>query len=328
MASKFLSGTATWTNSTRTVSAATMTPVYESADAGRQQTFRIGSSIFFGRIDTFVSTTSVTMLNVGTLPTSDGTIDDMTLFDLAEPHTYQDYLDEIASMIQDDAVKLTVTTNGDIDKLLAQAVKDYGRDKPYYIKKEITADGSEQYVLTTTIGSLWVKGYSDVLSVESPTGNKPPTMLEETDWIIYDDGTAQDESNKTLRFFVTPTSGNKFIVEFSTEYDLPTTGLQNFPDTDGNFHNISTLAAAYGCFRLATAYAQSTDATITADAVNYHDKSRKYPDLAKEYMKIYNLAVFGEAEPETARKPALADKDVDLETLMGGPGLFHGGANR
>jgi hypothetical protein len=327
MASKYLSsGTASYTALTRTIAAATMTPVFELADqtGQRQVVFRIGANLFWGRVATFVSGTSVTLLATGSLPAIDGTIAEIVVLDLSEQHTYQAYLDELASLIKDDSVKLTTVAGGDLDKILAKAVRDYSGHRSFQVKKKIQGNASSEYVLSTIFGSLWKHGYSVIKEIEYPLGNKPRDILDPSLYEIYDDGTAQDGSNLKLRFTdASLQTSEYFVVEITIEMDLPRAGVQNFPDTDENFSNITVLAAAYACQRLAAAYAQSSDATISADVVNYHDKSSRYQSLARQYLKQYNLAVFGEEEPKDSVVAAMSSKPMRPSDSYGAPYLFH-----
>ena len=327
MASKYLSaGTATYTALTRTISAATMTPIFELADQTyqRQVFFRVGANLFWGRVATFVSGTSVTLLAIGSLPTGDGTIAEIVLLDLSEQHTYQLYLDELASLIKDDSAKLSTVSGGDLDKILAKAVRDYSRHKPLRVKKKIQGNGTSAYGLSTIFGSLWKYGYSQIGEIEYPLNSKPREILDSSLYEIYDDGSAQDGSNLKLRFVdAQPDASSYFVVEITVEMDLPRAGVQNFPDTDENFSNITVLAAAYACQRLAAAYAQSSDATISADIVNYHDKSARYQSLARQYLKQYNLAVFGKEEPEASVDAAISTKPLRPSDSTGAPYLFH-----
>jgi len=327
MASKYLSaGTATYTALTRTIAAATMIPIFEAADQTeqRQVFFRIGADLFYGAVATFVSGTSVILLAGGVLPAGNGTIAELFILDLSEAHSFLDYIAELQSLIKDDSAKLTITSGGDLDKILAKAVRDYSGHKPFTVRKKVQGNGTAEYVLATVFGSLWRHGYSSIKEIEYPINNKPKEVLDVTLYEIYDDGTAQDGSNLKLRFVDSqPAATAYFIAEISTEMDLPRAGTQNFPDTDENFSNITVLAAAYACQRLAAAYAQSSDATITADVVNYHDKSGRYQSLARQYLKQYNLAVFGKEEPEASVEAAMASKPMYPTDNEGGQTLFH-----
>jgi len=328
MSSKYLSsGTASYTAATRTIAAATMTPIFELADqtGQRQVFFRIGANIFWGRVATFVSGASVTLLAIGYLPTGDGTIAEIVLLDLSEQHSYQAYVDELASLIKDDATKLTTVAGGDLDKILSKAVRDYSRHQPLQVKKKIQGNATSSYLLTSIFGSFWKHGYSAIKEIEYPLGSKPAEILDQALYEIYDDGSAQDGSNLILRFTdAAPAVSEYFVAEISVELDLPRSGLQNFPDTDENFSNITVLAAAYACQRLAAAYAQSSDATISADVVNYHDKSARYQSLARQYLLQYNLSVFGNENPKANVDAAMVSKPMRSSDAWGAPHVFHG----
>jgi hypothetical protein len=327
MSSKYLSaGTASYVASSRTIAGATMTPVFEQTDADeqRQVFFRIGANIFWGCVTTFVSGSSVILLAMGNLPAGDGTIAELLLLDFSEAHSYQDYIEELQSLIKDDPPKLTTTSGGDLDKILAKAIRDYSGHRPFVVRKKVQGNGTSEYLLSTIFGSLWKHGYSSIREIEYPIGSKPKEILDTSLYEIYDDGTAQDGSNLKLRFVDSqPLASVYFIVEISLEMDLPRAGVQNFPDTDENFSNITVLAAAYACQRLAAAYAQSSDATISADVVNYHDKSSRYQSLARQYLKQYNLAVFGTEEPEASVGAAMASKPMRPTDMEGGSYMFH-----
>lgn len=327
MPSKYLStGTASYNSTTRTISGATMSADFALIDQTeqRQVFFRIGTDIFRGRVLTFVSAASIILQVSGDLPGSNGTIDELILLDLGETHSYADYIAELQSLIKDGAVKLTTTDGGDLDKIIAKAIREYSRHKPFYIRKKIAGNGTSSYSIDTIFGSLWRHGFSDIKSIEYPIGEKPIEILEKDDYEIYDDGTAQDGSNLMLRFETDqPSASQYFIVEFQTQMSFPRAGSANFPDTDEHFSNITTLAAAFACQRLAAAYAQSTDGTISADVVNYQDKSAKYSALYKQYLRSYNLSVFGKEDPELSIEAAIVEIDLKSKTNDNRPALFH-----
>ena len=235
---------------------------------------------------------------------------------------YQAYLDEIASLIQDEAAKLSVI---DVALLLKKAVTDWGRDVPLKVAKKITGTGSNKYLLSTILTGLWKHGYSQIFGIEYPYGLEPPSLLIDEDWQIYDDGTAQDGSNLQLWLIENnPSTSDFFVLAFTVEPYIQV-GLQNFPDTNANFSQITTLAAAYACQRLATAYAQSTDASISADVVNYNDKAAKYTTLAKQYFNRYNILVYGQEEPKSSIKAAMSQKELTPTTNQDNMSSLTGG---
>ena len=313
MASKYLSsGSGTWTAASRTVSAATMSPVFDQSDEDNRTpvTFRIGGSVFCGQVETFVSATSVILSASGILPSVDGSISEILLVDLGLDHTYQDYIDEIKRKVKADEPKFP---DDDVKAVLVAAVTDYSHDRPYYITKRIPGNDTNAVALSA-LGSLWSPGVSQVTGIEYPAGQLPFSVLDANDYRIYDDGSAQDGSNLQIVFLnaIVPGSSEYLTVTFNVPLRLPVSGPQNFPDTDENFENITTLAAAYACFSLATVYATSKDAVISADVVNYNDKSTKYQNLARMYLKKYSRIVFGSEDPPDGSTVAAADAEKEI----------------
>ena len=125
MSSKVSTSTGTYTAATRTISGITMNPVLELADQTeqRQVFFTIGTTLYFGRIATFTSATEVILQASGSLPVGNGTIANLFVLDLSEQHSYADYISELQSLIKDGDTKLTTTTGGDLDKIIAKAVR-------------------------------------------------------------------------------------------------------------------------------------------------------------------------------------------------------------
>jgi len=311
-----------YTYLTRTISGITNGTV-DASYVGNPMSFVIGDAFYFGVISSVVVgiTTSVVLVASGSLPSADGTVTTVTLINQSG-HTYQDYLDEIASLIKDDATKLSPTDNG---LILTKAVTDWGRDVPLKIAKKITGTGSNKYALNTILAGLWANSYSQILGIEYPFGYEPPSLLEDADWQIYDDGTAMDGSNLVLYLIGNqPSTTESFVIRFNVEPCLQV-GIQNFPDTNATFSQITTLAAAYACQRLATAYAQSTDASISADVVNYNDKAAKYTTLAKQYFNRYNILVYGQEEPKSSIKAAMSQKELTPTTNQDNMSSLTGG---
>jgi hypothetical protein len=189
---------------------------------------------------------------------------------------------------------------------------------------KVAGDGTQSYNLATMLGSQWRYGYTVLTEVEYPSGDVPATILEREDWIPYDDGTAQDGSNVVLRFLTyTPAVGEYFVVKFRVQPTVPVVGNQNFPDNDTHFQNVCLLASAYWCMALASAYALSTDSTLTGDVVNYSDKSDKYRRLATMWLERYNQSVFGDENPTSSAAAATVSAKLSQRASDRGSFLFH-----
>lgn len=319
---KYLTASASFTRATRIISSASMNIDFDSGDAGRPCIMRIGTNLYFPYVESYISTTSIKLKDNGELPSSDGTIAELIVFGLSLNHTYQDYIDSINVLVKEETEKLSTF---DKEMILKSAVSKYSKDMPFTVKKEVTGDGTNSYLIASKLGGLWVYGESILRNIEYPTGDTPPTILDQNDYYIYDDGTAQDGSNLRIIFpNDTPSTSEKFIVDFTIPRSLSANG-QNFPDNEFNFNAICFLAASLSCMILATAFAQSTDSTISADSVQYHEKSRKYTDLARMYLRNYNLMIFGSEDPTSeSAEAAMSDKHIDLPSAFdGNTFLFH-----
>ena len=271
------------------------------------------NNAYYGYVSSFIDANNIILSQGSGLPLVDIVVANIIVINTGVVHNYQYYLDEIASLTNDKAAELTAD---DYKKILAKAVTDWGKDQPLIVTASITGTGDYKYNLQNILGSFgWKYGYSDIYRIEYPVDLQPLNFLEDEDWDYLDDGSAQDGSNVQLYFLEdNPQTVDKFRPHFSIEPVLPEVGLQNFPDTNKNFSAITTLAASMACDRLATAYAQSTDATIGADVVNYNDKSAKYTKLANEYRKRYKALVFGSENPSQEVKPAMAQKPMNPKT--------------
>jgi hypothetical protein len=190
---------------------------------------------------------------------------------------------------------------------------DWANDAPVVLKKKINGNGTNKYNLADILGTSWVDGYSEIISIEYPYGEEPPMYLSGEDYSIYDDG----ENLQLVLFNDTPSSDESFVIEYTTEPVMNAVTPPNFKNTKTNFSAITTLAAAYACQRLAAAYAQSIDANIQADVVNYNDKSNKYTSLSREYFKLYNKIMSGDEATSVSISPSINTTEIKKR------GLFH-----
>lgn len=318
MASRYQTGAATWTQTTRTIVAA-MNSVFVQADADERRliAFRIGTAVYYGNIATFTNTTTVIVAAGSFLPSIDGTIDDILLLDAGSSvHSYQAYLDRLMSLI-----KFSAFASADQIICVAKAVDQYNSDSAFLISKKVTGTGASSYSIATIFGSLWKHGASSIAEIEYPTGQIPRLILKPMDFYILDDGTAQDGSNLKIQFVNnTPTAAQFFNVLMSTPRILSASS-QNFPDTMFNFETLCILAAAFACDMLASQYAQSTDGTLSLDAVDYRDRQQKYLRQAEEFRNQYQSRLFGSEGQSSGAASKI--EQVDISTPLNSGEFFH-----
>lgn len=177
------------------------------------------------------------------------------------------------------------------ERAIQQALKEYSQVRPLTTAQDYPGDGAT-YDFALPIG--WQDGVSTIPQIEYPAGERQPQWLEREDWIFY-----QTPVGKKFRLMtVTPDSGKTMRVTFTKLHLLDATqSTIGLVDEEA----VADLAAAIGLTDLAAHYANTQSATITADSVNYGEKSRIYLDLAKElktrYRKHLGLDSSSDAPP-------------------------------
>lgn len=216
--------------------------------------------------------------------------------------TLTDYQSKINATVQDDAGHLTTTER---DLFLQEAVRRYSKDRPQVKTTDITGAGSFNITLPTD----WLRDFSSVVSIWYPykSTDQTPLYLERSAWIIVETPTAQ-----VLRLLEdTPSTSETLRLTYTVPHTLSATA-NTIPDAD--FDAVCDLGSAFYCRALAAKYAQTSDATIGADAVNYRTKSQEYSALAKALAAAYDSHI-GKKEGDTTRAASVTQEwDVDFST--------------
>lgn len=211
-------------------------------------------------------------------------------------------------LVHDTAGKLTDPT--DYDTLILQVVRGrYSQDRPLVKAKEYAGDNST-YALTLPAASGtpalygWIEGFSTIVSMEYPAGDRPPTYLDpreiSIDWISATE-------KKLILSETTPQTGKTARLLYTTRREVEADVL--LTDVDA----VVKLAAAYCCRALAGLYAQTSDSTIGADVVNYRTKSQEYTSLADKFEKEY-LAQMGSDNDQVKASSGQVNWDSRLQT--------------
>lgn len=180
----------------------------------------------------------------------------------------------VAGHIQDAAGKLS---SDELKAAIEEALGGrYSKDRPRRLVVDLTSNGT-QYEWALSAVSGWQDGFSQVVQIEYPQGERTPIFLETDDWTIYESPTG-----RFLRFRFALTSGKKARVQFTAPHAVDASSL---PDAD--FYAIGALAASLAAQRLSALYAQIGDSSIGADTVNYRTKSQEYAALARRLEKDY-----------------------------------------
>ena len=190
------------------------------------------------------------------------------------PKTIPEFQQLVTGHLQDGAAKLSPA---EIVKAVEEAIAGrYSKDRPRKLVVDLTGDGATiEWSLSGVAG--WQEGFSHVLQIEYPQGERSPIYLEADDWLLYDAPTG-----RSLRFAFALATGKKARVQFTAPHS---TDASTVPDAD--FYAVGALAASLAARRLAAIYAQTGDSSIAADTVNYRTKSQEYLGLARQLEKQY-----------------------------------------
>lgn len=222
--------------------------------------------------------------------------------------TLDDFDTKLRMVIQDQA---EVLDPGQREAFILEAVQKYSQKRPQVLVKEITGDGSYDYALPTA----WVEGFSVAQRVEYPAGEQEPVILDDNDWTIYQSATA-----RKLRFLTcSPGVGEKINLTITAPHSL-TGSASTVPAADQDA--VINLAGALCCYALSRKYAQTSEPSIAADAVNYGSKSGEYAKRGKELEKLYNDHL-APAAKDGGLPAASVSGDWDQDAGWGGDRLTH-----
>lgn len=155
---------------------------------------------------------------------------------------------------------------------LNQSLFTFSKFKPKKKVKVITNPNSN----LADLPEDWENGFSWITDIEYPIGENPKCYLEKKE---YEISLQEDDSFKIEYCY-------QFTQDLKVYYNI----LQSFDEqgevtaADSDFNCICDIASSYYLLALASRYAQSTDATISADTVNYQDKVNQFIKLSNEYL--------------------------------------------
>lgn len=190
----------------------------------------------------------------------------------------------------------------DLDAALALAVARLGRDAPAERVEDLAVIGAGAAL---TLPVRWAVGLSGVRSAEYPIGTSPKTYLAAGACVEY-----HDAAGDALALYPPLPVGALVRLTYTSDYVLDAT-TDETPSL--YIEAVAHYAAASLCRVLAGLYANTSDSTISADAVSYQSKSDQWRRLAKDYEARYYAAVGVDPDAEAGAPPA-AGVVVDWDT--------------
>ncbi|HEX6038045.1 hypothetical protein [Longimicrobium sp.] len=187
-----------------------------------------------------------------------------------------------------------------IDEHVLDAALVFSRRRPRRVVVDLVGTGGWYLPLPAD----WVPGFSDVLEVEYPAGQRPPAALSPREWWCpYGTPDGEHLAFKEL----TPPAGATVRVTISAPHlvdEDATTLPQSHWDT------IVKLAAGSACLALAAFYSHQEDQTMALDGVRHGSKAGEFQSRGKAFR--------AEAEAE------LPELEAQAVTAAGGEVSFAG----
>jgi hypothetical protein len=205
------------------------------------------------------------------------------------------------------------------ESAITEAMALYARHRPRRRVQTITGDG---VTVTFALAADYEERFSRIESIEYPVDEQAPTYVDANEYGLYRDPTT---GLLRLRFLelVMPAAATAYVA-YTTRHTVDNAGQDTIPV--GDREPVAALAASILALELATYYAQTTQPTLGADAVDYRSKSADYRSLADRYEARYRRHLGLPAEGPLA---ASAQADLDLGLAEGlGARFFHGARYR
>ncbi|MCS6290354.1 MAG: hypothetical protein H8K10_15470 [Nitrospira sp.] len=197
------------------------------------------------------------------------------------------------------------------ERAIQQALKEYSQVRPVMAAQDYPGDSSTfDFALPTG----WQEGISSIAQVEYPAGERLPAFLESEAWQFY----VAPSGKKIRLILLTPETGKSLRIVFTKLHTIDATqSTVSALDEEA----VADLAASIGLTDLAAVYANTQSATITADSVNYGDKSRTYLEIADKLKARYRKHLG--LDQQSDAPPAGGFVDQDRQASDGGDLLTH-----
>jgi len=187
----------------------------------------------------------------------------------------QHYLKQIELLLRDEQLG-----PDEYSSFLDEAIQRFSRDCPLVKTADYAGDGK---TYEFSVPADFVPGWSMILALEYPQGERVPRYLAIEDFILYFDATWKF---RLLRHV--PQTNEKLRCYYTVPHTI-TRQTSTVDDTD--FYALSCLAASLAARALANRYAKHFDSTLPGDIVNYAGKSEIYERLSDRLMNEYKNTI-------------------------------------
>lgn len=220
---------------------------------------------------------------------------------------------KVSQVIQTSTDFIATAQNGEMEQSIREALSRYSKDVPREIVADVAGDGA---TYDLALPATWSDGFSRVVRVEYPAGERIATYLDPRDYTIY-----RTSSAVNLRLLSsTPGTGQSTRVTFTALHtldDLDSATVTTIPD----YHTFPfvNLAASRCLLKLAPRFTHEQETTLNADAVDRNSKGDLFRRLSGTLERDYEEQVGATG----AGRAALTIVNWDARIHRGIGGLTH-----
>lgn len=209
----------------------------------------------------------------------------------AMPTTLRQAINQIKSLVRDDADKLVADDGQVYLDCLTTALIEYSFYYPRQLVVDVTVNASGNVDLTDADNFPYGfdETFYESLTVEYPVGQITPAMLNRLMWQLY--------NTPSGRFLRLSSYASKAIrLNHRVPHSIPLNADTGNPDMDGlmtvrasDMPAVMWKAASEALQQLANSYAQQQEhGIVDADQALYQNKSRDYAQRSKEYADRFD----------------------------------------
>lgn len=206
-----------------------------------------------------------------------------------------------------------VIDDEDLRTHLRAALVEYAGSHPQVVYTDLDGDGSKyDFDLPTT----WEMGFSDVLAVEYPQGERPAVFLEPAEFVLYPASSAPT----AVRLLDTiPAAGEHARLFWTATWPEPGTDPADDLTPAGDFGPICALAGSFAAIQLAGRAAGNKNSSLpTADAAEWQEEHDRWLAISRALRARYNEAVGAGAAGAAIPAEVIIDWDTQPTFIYSG----------
>lgn len=217
-----------------------------------------------------------------------------------------DYQALVDDLVRDDTGKIVTA---DRDEAIARAVARYSKDRPRTKVEDVSAPGGNKLNLPAS----WLTDFSDLVAIEYPIGDVPPSLLEQDSYSLYSTPSGQE-----IQLINAINVGQSARVSYTIRHVVD--GSSDTIRADDR-EPVCAYAASILLDQLAAYFTGSSDPTIQADSVDRKSKGSDYASRARTLRKRY-FDELGIDEKKNVAAGVVVD--LDMPDSQGRDRLLHG----